>query len=449
MAKRKHLFLISGIVIAVIVLILVITPLFVNANTFRPEIEQELSGMLKRKVAIGHLSVSVLSGSLVANRISIGDDPAYSNQPFLTAKSLSVGVNLMPLIFSKKLEVRSLTIANPHIQLLRDSQGNWNFDTLGGSAAPAAPAPKPAPPSSPSANSSPIQSFSVGKLAINNATIAFGRAGQPTRLAYENANLTASNISATQAFPLSFDARTPGGGHLNLHAHVGPLAEVGASRLPFQGQLQATNVSAQDVQSLLAVLGYALPTGSSLQGGTIQANLDLHGPFQRLVTSGPVKLSNVRLAGYSFLSQMAKALGTARAATGNDTLIKVASSDLRYAPQGLQAQNLNIVIPVLGTLTGSGTVGANNQLNFRMIAKLAGSSPLAQLVKLPLFGPKSGGLPFLVQGTTAHPRIVPNIRGVAGIVQKFVPQGKQGQQQGGVIGGFLNKLLGSKKKKKP
>jgi AsmA protein len=137
------------------------------------------------------------------------------------------------------------------------------------------------------------------------------------------------------------------------------------------------------------------------------------------------------------------------AANGNDTLVQVASSDLRYAADGLRANNLNVVIPALGTLTGSGTVGADNSLNFNMVAKLAGSSALAQLVNLPLLNQKSGGgLPFHIEGTTEHPKVVPDIKGVAGILEKLAqPQGKTQQQQqpGGVIGGILNNLLNKKK----
>jgi hypothetical protein len=440
MAKGKKSLVIIGIVVVVLVAILVVTPFFINADTFRPEIEQELSEILHRKVEIGHLRVSILSGSLVANGISIGDDPAYGRQPFLTAKSLSVGVALWPLIRSRQLNVHSLTFDSPHVELLRTPKGDWNFDTIGGSGAGGTP-------SSNTANAT-LASFTVDRMAISNGTIAFGRAGQATRLAYENVNITASDISGTRAFPLTFDARTPGGGKLNLKANVGPIADVEAARLPFEGQLAVDGVPAEDVQDLLAVLGYNLPAGSTLKGGTIKADMTLHGPFQRFVTSGPVQLSNVRLAGFSLAGELARALGTAGAATGNDTLIQTASSDLHYAAEGLRADNLNVIIPTLGTLTGSGTVGANNNLNFRMMAKLAGTSPLAQLINLPLLGQKTGGgLPFRVQGTTSHPQIIPDIQGVAGIIQKLAqPQGKQQQQPGGVIGGILNDLLNKKKK---
>lgn len=426
-----------GITVAVIVallLILIITPFFINADTFRPQIEQALGHMLGRKVEIGHLRVSLFSGSLDANQISISDDPAYSPRPFLTANSLAVGINVMPLIFHHTLQVRSFTFADPHIQLLRDAHGNWNFASLGGKGAASGPPPSP----------SAMGNISIDRMAVTNGTIAFGRAGQPTRQAYDDVNITAQNISVTHPFPLQFDAKTPGGGSLHLKANVGPLESVSAAHLPFRGQMSADNVPAADVQNLLAVLGYALPQGSSLQGGTIQANLNFNGPLQQLVTSGPVKLSNIRVAGFSLPSELAGALGHAASSMGRDTLIQVASSNLRYSSDGVRAEDLKVVIASLGTVTGSGTVGANNSLNFQLLAKLSGSSPLAQLVNLPLLGQNGGGLPFRVRGTTAHPVVVPELKGLArNILQKFAGS-SQKQQQGG-LGGIIGGFLGQKK----
>lgn len=429
-----------GIAVAVIVallVILIVTPFFINADTFRPPIEQALGRMLGRNVEIGHLHVSLLQGSLVANQISISDDPAFDRGPFLTAQSLSAGVDLMPLIFSHQLNVRSFTFDGPHIQLLRDARGNWNFASLGGKAT------TPSPTSGPA-----IAGVSIQQLAVRNGTIAFGRAGEPTRQAYESVNITASNISATQAFPLQFGANTPGGGSLRLQANVGPLSSVSAEHLPFTGQLSAKNVPAADVQNLLAVLGYSLPQGSSLQAGTIQANLNLNGPLDSFVTSGPVQLSNIRLAGFSLPSRLAGALGQPGASTGNDTLIQTASSNLRYSAGGVRAEDLKVIIPALGTLTGSGTVGADNSLNFHLVAQLSGSSPLAQLVKLPVLSQNGGGLPFHVKGTTSHPVVVPdiNVKGIAGnILQQLAGSKQQQQPQQGGIGGIIGGFLGKKK----
>ena len=440
----KKAIYITLIVVVVIFLILVITPFFIDVDNFRPQIQDALGQQLGRKVEIGHLTVSLLTGSLRADQISIADDPSFSREPFVTAKSLAVGVDLKPLIFSRVLHVHSIEIGNPQVQLLRTAAGEWNFATLGAGAPskgdpPASPSNDP--PSDPPAKVAPnsaLNSISVDKISISNGTIAFGRVGGRSRLAYQDVNITADNVSQTAAFPMTFAAKTPGGGKLNLDARVGPLGNGDANRMPFEGKMHANNVPAPDVQNLLAVLGYSLPQGSSLKGGTINANLALHGPLERLVTDGPVQLNNVTLAGFSLASKLADALGNTGTATGNDTLIQVASSNLRYAPEGVRADALNIVIPAIGSVTGTGTVSASNALDFHLVAKLAGNSPLAGLAKLPLFS-KDGGVPFHVQGTTAKPIVVPEIGG--NVMQQLANPNQPGGL-GGIIGGLL-------KKKKP
>ena len=66
--------------------------------------------------------------------VSIADDPAFSKSPFITAKSLKVGVELMPLIFSKTLNVTGIVLDEPKITLLKAANGTWNFSSLGGAS---------------------------------------------------------------------------------------------------------------------------------------------------------------------------------------------------------------------------------------------------------------------------------------------------------------------------
>src|ERR1700726_1545942 len=114
---------ILGIVIAILIVIMIALPLFVDANTFRPRIESELTSALGRQVRVGNLSLSVLKGGVTADNISISDDPAFSKDSFVAAKSLKVGVELIPLIFSKSLHVTDLTLNQPQIALVRSQNG--------------------------------------------------------------------------------------------------------------------------------------------------------------------------------------------------------------------------------------------------------------------------------------------------------------------------------------
>ena len=100
-------------------------------------LESRLSQVLGREVKLGELKLSILSGSVTANDLSIADDPAYSRTPFVQAKSLAIGVELWPLIASHQLRVTGLTIDQPAIVLIQSASGEWNFSKLGGARAEA------------------------------------------------------------------------------------------------------------------------------------------------------------------------------------------------------------------------------------------------------------------------------------------------------------------------
>src|SRR5689334_25266290 len=108
-----------AIAVAIIIVLILVLPFVINVNDFRPRIESELTTALGRKVTVGDLSLSLWSGSLGADDIAIADDPAFSNTPFIRAKSLGVGVEVMPLIFSKTLHVTDLTLKQPEVALVR------------------------------------------------------------------------------------------------------------------------------------------------------------------------------------------------------------------------------------------------------------------------------------------------------------------------------------------
>jgi len=106
-------------------------PFPLSADQFRPALEDQLSAALGRKVNLGRLRLSVLSGDLVAEQITIADDPRFSTAPFLGAKTVHIGVNLAPLILQRLIQVRSLTIEDPSINLLHGANGEWNFSSIG------------------------------------------------------------------------------------------------------------------------------------------------------------------------------------------------------------------------------------------------------------------------------------------------------------------------------
>jgi AsmA protein len=60
----KHWLRFVGIGVGIIVVTLVALPFLIDVNSFRPKIEAEASSALGRKTTLGHLSLSLFSGTV-------------------------------------------------------------------------------------------------------------------------------------------------------------------------------------------------------------------------------------------------------------------------------------------------------------------------------------------------------------------------------------------------
>ncbi|HEY2548442.1 MAG TPA: AsmA family protein [Candidatus Acidoferrum sp.] len=557
---------IVAIVVVVLILIVVTAPFLIPVDKFRPTIEEKASQALGRQVQLGNLSLSLLSGSLSADNVSIADDPKFSTTPFLTAKSLKVGVELMPLIFSKTLNVTGITIVNPEVLLLHNPAGQWNYSTLGGSAAKSA--------QTPAASSTSSADLSVQKFTLKDGRITAGSTATPKRSTYDHVDVVASNFSMTSKFPVTVTADLPNGGKFKLDGTAGPIDQQDAALTPLDAKLEVTGLDlastgfvdasaglgglldlsadlssqngeaqtkgnakiskalfiagggpagvpltvdfntkydlrkntgvlepstikigtatahlngtyetageativkmkldakdmpAKDLEAFLPALGIFLPKGTSLQAGTLNTDLNITGPTSKLITTGDVGLFNGKLAGFDLGSRMSGIGSLAGIKSGKDLDISKITTNLRMAPDGLKAENFIAVLPTVGNLTGAGTVDSKNNLDFKMAATLTSTlgdagSPVSDLGGLLGKGAGGGGcksgttVPFQIQGTTADPKFIPDVGGLAAGMLKSqlgcaAGLGTSGAKDAGVVpAGAASAIGGLFKKKKP
>ena len=551
------------VIIVVLVVLVLVAPFLIPVNQFRPTIEEKASAALGRKVEVGNLSLSLFSGSLAADNLSISDDPKFSNSPFLTAKSINVGVELLPLILHKDLAITNIVIDNPEVTLLRSSGGEWNYSSFGASAAKSqgkgTPPPQQTPPQ-PAETSSAAKAgeFSVAKLELRNGRVVVGSTNSHKRNTYDKVDLTASNVSLTTKFPVTLSVNLPGGGALKLDGTVGPLDQENTALTPVNAKLvvnnlnlastgfldpslglgglldlnatlasqngeakvngsatlskallvsggspasvpaivdfntkydlrknrgvlepstlkiggavshlngtyevpadsdavvlhikvEGQNLPAKDLEAFLPAVGVQMPNGASLQSGTLNDNLEISGPTNKLVTSGNVGMFNAKIVGFDLGSKFAAVSSLAGIKTDKDLDIEKMTSDLHVSPTGMEVQNFQTVVPSMGTLTGNGTIDAKNDLDFKMAATLKGGAAAAGAAGgaatgaasnavgglLGKFGgvagtaagglgncKNSGGgptIPFQIKGTTKDPKFIPDVGGVAASMLK-------------------------------
>ncbi len=532
----KRIAKILGLAVVALLAVAVALPFLVDANRFRPLLQTKLSEALGREVTLGSLQLSILSGAVTANDLAIADDPAFSKTPFVRAKSLAIGVEVMPLILSRKLNVTGITIQAPEIDLIQTPEGAWNFSSLGTkSGSPAASAPAPA------ASAAPSLSVDVVKISGGRVTLA-KLAAKTKPLILDKVNLQVTGFSATSSFPFSLAASLTGGGEIKLDGKAGPINQGDAASTPFDANLHVTHLdvvlsgildaslgvaglvsidgSANSSNSALTITGklkgeqlklvkgglpakpiaeldiamthdlkkqsgtvsradihlgkdvatltgtysvqgetpvvklklsgrglavtelaaflpafaVVLPAGSSIDKGTASMDVTAEGPLNSLVEAGTVDLENTRLANYDFASKMKVLDALAGIKADPHTEIQTFSAKVHAAPDGLQVQDLNLVVPSVGDITGAGTVSPEQALDFKM--RVALHSSMAAVAAL---GSK-GGIPFTITGRSSDPVFKPDMKGLVADKLKDMTGG------GKAAGSLLNGLFGGKKK---
>ena len=523
-----------GICVAALLVVMVSLPLLINVDQFKPMLEGDLSTALNREVKLGKLKLSLFSGEVSADDLSVAEDQAFGKPAFIRAKSLKVGAQIWPFLMSRKLIVTYLVIDQPEIALVQAPSGDWNFSSLGGKtkrSTQAVAAPGTAP-----------LDLSVKLVKITNGRLTLGRTlGHWKPLVLEQVNLELREFSATTAFPFTLATKVAGGGTIELNGKAGPINPTDTAMTPVEASLKVAqldlagsgmsdfapdmgglvslegtgssdgrimqvsgklkaeklklakkgtpatrpvefdfaaqhdlrkhsgtlrqgdihigsapahltgsyaeqgesvmlnmtlagpNMPVPELETLLPALGVVLPAGSRLEGGTASVMLRMEGPADKLVTTGSLALNDTRLMGFDLPKKMATIEKLAGIKGGPDTEIKTLSASVRVAPDGASAQDMKLLVPSIGDVTGAGTVSPANELDFKMSATVQTSGLLAAV--------GNTSIPFTVQGTCADPVFRPDLKAFVKEEAKSVEGGLEK-----AAGGLMKDLLGGKKK---
>ena len=520
----------AGLLVLLVVAALA-APLFLDADQFRPVLQTKLSAVLGRQVTLGGLKLSILTGSVTASDLSIADDPAFSKNAFLRASALQAGVEILPLLLSRKLNITQITVDQPQIDLVQNASGVWNFSSLG------APASSPgAPPAAGGASQ-----LSVQIIDISNGRITFSKpASKVPPLILDKLNIEVKDYSAASPFTFTLAAAFSGGGGIKLDGKAGPINAGNAIATPLNASLHITHLDltlsgavdpalglgglasiegsvlsngssalvsgklkaeqlklvktgqparrplevdfavdhdltrqageikqcdihlgkadasltgvyttlgdvavfnlaltgshldATELGAFLPAVDVVLPEGATIEQGTADVDISAQGPAGRLVASGTVALDGVRLTNFDLGGKLSVLDQMAGIKAGPHTEIQTFHATIHTSPDGLQVEDLELVVPSIGKLTGAGTVSPAHELAFKMRAAI--HSIAGTVVDL---GSKAG-VPFTISGTAEKPSFKADVRDFVEDKVKdlgHVFGGKTGGKTGGQAGG--------------
>ena len=388
-----------GVVVVLLIIAAVALPMFLNADSFRAKIETTLTKSLGRKVTIGKVDLSVFSGGLVATNAVVADDPAFSQQPFIQADTVKIGVQLMPLILHREVQVRGFELDSPKIQLLRAASGTWNYSSIGGASSKPAAQDEDTKKTFPNLTVGEVQ-VKDGRITVGTQAVA-GAAATPNRV-YEQVNLDVKDFGFAKSFPFTASAHLPADGTVDVKGTAGPINQQDASATPFSGHLDLKHIDPLAAGFVDASEGIS----GNVDGLTLDAawsgqemhvkELLVDTPRLTIVrNNAPKKPKPANAEGKSMLDSLA--VDSAEIKNGTVTLTTAGQGGTPAVYQQVNAKLTNLTpksaspftasaqLPGGGSLSANGTAGPFNQ-------EATASTPVSAQVSLKHVGLASSGV---------------------------------------------------------
>ncbi|HEY4838787.1 MAG TPA: AsmA family protein, partial [Candidatus Acidoferrales bacterium] len=101
----------------------------VASNRSKQYLTARLEQAFGRSVEVSNFGVRwIPTPAIVANRVTISEDPRFGHEYFLRAENIAASPRWLSL-FSGKLEVGTIDLSHPSLNLVRDDDGRWNVES--------------------------------------------------------------------------------------------------------------------------------------------------------------------------------------------------------------------------------------------------------------------------------------------------------------------------------
>jgi AsmA protein len=336
-----------GIVAVLLVAAAVVLPMVIDPNNYKEEISAAVLKKTGRDLVIGgEIKWTVFpSVGLELSDVKLGNRTGFGDQPMLDIGQVGISVKLVPL-FSRKIEVGEVSMADVSINLQRNADGQNNWEDLSQKRSAAT--------DTPSQGGTDIDTFVISGIEISNANVSLKDMGETTEL--KELDLIASDIELGRPFALegSFSVNMP------KHQLNGQVAFDGR----FQSSANGLRYGIKDLE--LSFKGNHGAAGEAVSlDATVNTNADINlesdqatlsdfvlqlhdlsakGDFRvTSITSTPQFEGQLSVAQFNPKSFM-QALGLEVPSTGNDKALTRLEAEMNVtgSASGANMQNLKI-----------------------------------------------------------------------------------------------------------
>ena len=106
-------------------------PKLVDTTVYKKSLEQWLSYEFARDVTANDIEINLINGSkIILKDLTIMDDPAFSEEPFLISKEAVLSVKFFPIIRGE-LVIDGIVFVEADLSIIEDDKGKYNIASLG------------------------------------------------------------------------------------------------------------------------------------------------------------------------------------------------------------------------------------------------------------------------------------------------------------------------------
>ncbi len=285
-----------------VLIILLVTPFFINVNDYKPEIKKAVFDATGRNLDIGNIKLSLFPWvGVTLTDVALENAEGFAQLNMLEVNTVDVKVALMPL-FDQQVEVKHFELKSPKIWLTQHSDGSNNWSDLSEVKKDNAddpqhqktqPSTKGKEDVTTSNQALPI-AFEAKLLQLTHGQIIWNDESKG-KVVIDDIQLDVTNLQLKQPVGIDFSARI-GANPMQITAEVGPMIDLdkfNPETLPALVQVKSNNFS---LKPFLAWLPQLEPEQEAQFGQLQNTNISLDVSLEQhadkmLFSSGSIEVN--------------------------------------------------------------------------------------------------------------------------------------------------------------
>ncbi len=326
----KWILIICGGLIALVLLALLIIPMVIDVQDYKPQIEKRISDATGRTITLGgDLKLSLFPwAGLSFSDLHLGNPAGFSEKDLLVIDDFDVKVKFFPLL-SKDIQVKRFVLNGVKIILEKKKNGQAGWEGIGPSGKPNAKTPERVEKKSTEtpAGSFPLKSLAIGAFEINNGSVLWLDQAAGNRYALSDFNLDLKDVSLDKPIKISLSARVEA--HpVSLEGSIGPVgSQPGKGTIP-------VNFSVKALETLAITLGGTIVDPATRPGFDLTVKIDPFSPRKLTAALGrdfPIKTSDTKVLNRISLAAAIK--GSPQKIAISEGILEIDDTKLKFSAQ--------------------------------------------------------------------------------------------------------------------